>query len=206
MAIAFFAELNNVDICECPLLLENEKETIIQHLIFSSNIKYLWKKGDAIIEAIFNRKRKRRRLLYDKTIRRIVRLIRRLAKYEVLRSCLEGLLFDEIENEDNFIIKGLNNSEIMSLTQIYFATNIWDQSIYDYKELEFEDSENVTSLDYLKILHFFNEIEMVLNQIVEYASLHKERASRWRQRVMRAVKHARPMSKKSQIFNTNLIA
>ena len=193
MAIAFFAELNNIDICECPLLLESEKESIIQHLIFSSHIKHLWKKGDAIIEAIFNRKRKRRRLLYDKTIRRIVRLIRRLAKYEVLRSCLEGLLFDEIENEDNFVVKGLTfNTEIMSLTQIYFATNIWDQSTYNYKELEFDDSENVTPLDYLKILHFFNEIEIVLNQIAEYASLHKERASRWRQRVMRAVKHARP--------------
>ena len=58
MANAFFAELNNIDV-KASTLSDKEKDCIVQHLIFSSNIKYLWKYGDAIIEGIFNCKRRR---------------------------------------------------------------------------------------------------------------------------------------------------
>lgn len=187
MANAFFAELNGVDVCDSLILTDKEKECIVQHLIFSSNIKHLWKYGDAILEGIFNCKRKRKRLLYDKVLRRIVRTVRKLAKYEITRSCLEGLLFDQIKHIDDtfgFTSIGVEGTPFM-LTHIYFSTNTWDHKMKYEKEIEFDRCDDVTTMDYLKIFHFLFTLENVLNDITKYITTLED--TKWQQRVMRSL-------------------
>ena len=180
MAIAPFANASCFDIVDPPNLPEKEKEILIRHLIFSANLKRLWKCGDAILEGIFNRKRRRRRLLHDKLLRKVVRVIRRFAKYEVLRSCLEGLIFDEIEHlEDGDVF--YVEDEPLTLTQIYFCTSAWDTTKYD-KEIVFDTCDEITSQDYLKLLYFFNMVEETIMEIKVYM---KTTNSKWKYRVYR---------------------
>lgn len=200
MAIAFFAELNNVDV-DAPTLSEKEKDYIIQHLIFSSNIKYLWKYGDAIIEGIFNCKRKRNRLLFDKLLKRISRLVRKLGKYEVLRSCLEGLLFDQIENlkeHDTFEIKklGLDGNQFL-LTQIYFSAHTWDSTLHYQKYIDFDKCDEVTTFDYMKILHFSFKLESVIQGLQHYVNITRFDHPLWSKRVLRCLN---TLSKKHAIL------
>lgn len=192
MANAFFAELNNVDV-DAPTLSDKEKDCIIQHLIFSSNIKYLWKYGDAIIEGIFNSKRKRSRLLFDRLLKRISRMTRRLGRYEILRSCLEGLLFDQIDNlseHDHFEIKALEGVEgaDFMLTQVYFSTHTWDSVCAYQRHLEFDNCEEITTFDYMKILHFAFKIEHVIEHVTNYVKTHAlEDHPMWSKRVLRCL-------------------
>lgn len=186
MATASFANANTFDIVDPQNLPEKDKEVLIQHLIFSSNIKRLWKCGDAILEGIFNRKRKKRRLLHDKLLRKIVRVVRRFAKYEVLRSCLEGVLFDEIEHleEDGEFSIG---EDPLTLTQIYFCTNAWDNAKYE-KEIVFDIGDEITSMDYMKIMFFLNLIENVTDEINQYV---KRSPSKWKYKAMKALLHVK---------------
>ena len=168
-------------------LSDDEKEIIIQHLILSNNIKHLWKHGDAIIEGIFNRKRKKKRILYEKALRRTVRCIRRLAKYEVLRSCLEGLLFDQLVHEDDDMFTITFDENIvdnMSLTHVYFSTNTWDQTKYK-KEVEFDSCDEVTQDDCNKLQDYVYELEVLISIVQNY--VRKLLIGRWRHRVMRAL-------------------
>ena len=199
MANAFFAELNNIDV-KASTLSDKEKDCIVQHLIFSSNIKYLWKYGDAIIEGIFNCKRRRNRLLTDKLLKRISRLTRRLGRYEILRSCLEGLLFDQIEENENFELLAEGRSYM--LTEVYFSTHTWD-SVFTYpRHLEFDNCEEITTFDYMKILNFAFKIEHVIDNITEYITTKSiEDHPIWSKRILRCL---RIIKKKHKLINNLL--
>jgi len=166
------AEFYAINVMEIDIINTNvSEEVLFQHLQFSSQIKSIWKQGDAIVEGIYNRKRRRRRLLHDKILRKVVRTIRRFARYEVLRSCLEGLLFDQVENVHENETFSLKKSDQLTLTQVYFATSAWD--LYNYQtEIDFDIGEHITSTDYMKLIYYFNSIEKLLEKVDVYVQVH----------------------------------
>jgi hypothetical protein len=90
------ANVHDYTIVSPPDLPWDERDALSQHLVFSMYVKQLYKLGTAVVEGIYARKRNERRLLTNKMLRFIVRTIRRFARFEVLRSSLEGLLFEQV--------------------------------------------------------------------------------------------------------------
>jgi hypothetical protein len=184
----------------CPHELpHHEREFLIQHLIYSLYIKELTKKGDAILESIWNRKRSRKRLLHDKVLRYVVRTIRRFGKYETLRSCLEGLLFDQVQYLDRpydipFNLRGIEDD--ISLTQVYFNTAAWADRKCGHEQLgfEMEHGEHVTHSDIAQLLLFFSMLEYMIKEIRAYLVEHtrgtwtaKPTTCKWRYRAMKYI-------------------
>ena len=120
-------------------------------------------------------------------LRRLARIIRKLAKYELLRSCLEGLLFDQVCNHDEpFGLKGIDEKNVFLLTHIYFSTHTWDRKIKYSKEIEFDKCDNVTTLDYMKILHYIECVNDVMYDITKYVKELDEVEVKWKKRIIRS--------------------
>jgi hypothetical protein len=196
---AISADEHVFDVVTPQELPHTEREFLVQHLVYSLYIKELTKKGDAILESIWNRKRSRKRLLHDKVLRYVVRTIRRFGKYETLRSCLEGLLFDQVgyldrPHEIPFTLKGID--EDISLTQVYFNTVVWAGATMKCQTAEFEldQGEAVTHSDIAHILLFFGMLDYMVKEIRFYLVEHtrgtwtaKPTTCKWRHRALRNI-------------------
>ncbi len=140
-------------------LPEEQKCFLMQHLEFSSALKDLWHQGDTIVEGIYNRKRclkSNRRVIRDAFVRQIIRAIRRFQKYEMLRSSLEGLLFEQVPylNEPHEIKFVIDHKSELKMTHVYFSKFCWE--LNDYERTHFIDKgEELTEADIAFILCFF---------------------------------------------------
>ena len=172
-----------------PELPWDERDSLVQHLLFSMYIKAIWKRGDAIIEGIYSRKRNRKRLLVNKMLRLVVRTIRRFAKFEALRSSMEGLLFEQVSflntpDEMPFMIKG--NAMDLNLTHVYFNTNIWE--IYKYeKVIDFDRKEEVSKKDVDHLLTYFGMVDYMIKELKTYLlkNIRGHNFFVWKQRALR---------------------
>ena len=211
-ATAICANEHDFDVKDPPELPFDERDFLTQHLQYSLYLKELWKRGDAIIEGIFNRKRGRKRLLRDRTLRMVVRTIRRFARYDTLRSTLEGLLFEQVpflglaHPELTFTIKSIKNVDL-SLTQVYFNTNVWDPFQYE-REVAFDMCEELTHSDIAKILFFFGVVMCTVSEMREFlltnVRCHSSisGAFKWKQR---ALKNMSSILKKQRMVTSLLI-
>jgi hypothetical protein len=152
-------------------------------------VKEVWKRGEAIIEGIYAKKRNKKRLLLNKVLRLVVRTIRRFARFEGLRSSLEGLLFSQVAylnvpTEIPFMLKGVDNE--LNLTQVYFNTNQWDMYTYE-KEIEFDKQEEISEKDIALLLIYFGLLEYMIKEMRAYLLKHVRGHNfwRWKQRTMR---------------------
>lgn len=187
MANALYADAKPFlfDVIEPNHMLDVEKEILITHIQFSYKIKLLCKYGDYIIEGIYNKKRNKKRCLTNKKLRKLVRVIRKMAKYEMIRSYLEGLLFDQVESIGEGFFIMTNCSEPLSLTHVYFGTYIWINNKYD--TFVFDNCEEITSLDYLKILYYINYAIELFTDIKKFVKTRKD-ISCWKKHILRNVK------------------
>jgi hypothetical protein len=152
-------------------------------------IKALWKRGDAVIEGIYSRKRNKKRLLVNKMLRLVVRTIRRFAKFEQLRSSMEGLLFDQVSflnepHEIPFMLKG--NTLDLNLTQVYFNTNCWEFYKYD-KEISFDHQEDISEKDVTQLLVYFGMLDYMIREVRSYLvkNVRGHNFWKWKQRALR---------------------
>lgn len=185
MANALYADAKPLifDVIEPDHMPDLEKDILITHINISYKIKLLSKYGDYIIEGIYNRKRNQKRCLTNKKLRKLVRVIRKLAKYEMIRSFMEGLLFDQIESigDGTFLLN--HCSEPLNLTHVYFGTYLWINNKHD--NFIFDNCEEVTSLDYLKILFYINYAIDLFTEIKKFV---KKDASCWKKNILRNIK------------------
>jgi len=188
--IAVCANELDFEVKEPPELPWDERDHLVVHLQYSIYLKELWKRGDAIIEGIYNRKRGRKRLLRDWTLRTVVRTIRRFSRYDNLRSTLEGILFEQVPYlasifAGTFDIKSIKDVHL-TLTQVYFNTNVWDPFKYE-KEVDFDMCEELTRDDIGKILFFFGVIMCTISEIREFVRKHVPESGtlKWKHRALR---------------------
>jgi hypothetical protein len=185
-----------------PELPWDEHDSLVQHLVFSMYIKALWKRGDAVIEGIYSKKKNKKRLLVNKMLRLVVRTIRRFAKFEILRSSMEGLLFEQVSylnvpNEVPFMLKG--NASDLNLTQVYFNTNIWE--IYKYtKDIPFDRQEDVSEQDVAHLLVYFGMLDYMIKEVRSYLlkNVRGHNFWKWKQRALRYMSSVQ----KSQRYTT----
>lgn len=199
------------DILYPDTLQISEKECLIQHLIFSSQLKNLWQYGNSIIYECFNKKRKRKRVLYNKFLRHVIRLIRYFAKYEILRSSLECILFDQVEVE-YFLLDGIEKN--ISMTEIYFSTSSWDINESSRTEQITQTTQTTqtnqttthidsTHIDVMKIIYYLFMIENVITNIYNYIVKKENNInSKWKQRVIKQLRqiHKKLYSTMSLLF------
>ena len=191
MSLTINASENDFSIISPPDLPWYERNSLVQHLVFSMYVKEVWKRGEAIIEGIYARKRNKKRLLLNKILRLVVRTVRRFARLENLRSSLEGLLFAQVAflnvpTEIPFMIKGVDDE--LNLTQVYFNTNQWENEMYTYdKEIEFDKQEEISEKDIALLLVYFGLIEYMIKEMRAYLLKHVKGHNfwKWKQRTMR---------------------
>lgn len=177
----------------------DERDTLVHHLVFSMYIKEVWKRGDAIIEGIYAKKRNRKRLLTNRLLRLIVRTIRRFAKFDTLRSTLEGLLFEQSTFLNtptkygdylNFQLKGHRDVEF-NLTQVYFNASAWEcnpsarECNVSSFNLSFDDGDHVTPKDVAHLLLYFGMLDYMLKEIKSYLYKHVRGKNYWKHKTIR---------------------
>lgn len=183
------ANIHDFTIVSPPDLPWDERDSLSQHLVFSMYVKQLYKFGSSVIEGIYARKRNDRRLLTNKMLRFIVRTIRRFARFEVLRSSLEGLLFEQVAYlnvpfEIPFMLKGIENE--INLTCVYFNTAAWEIAM-DEGELDFSKSEEISDKDIAHLLVYFGMLDYMIKEIRAYLlkSVRGHNFWKWKQRALR---------------------
>lgn len=189
------ANAHDFRIISPPELPWDEQDSLVQHLVFSMYMKELWKRGENVIEGLYARKRNERRLLTNRMLRSIVRTIRRFARFETLRSSMEGLLFEQVAflntpHEIPFMLKG--NDIELKLTQVYFNTNPWD--IYKdksnrAKDIEFDLGTDVTEKDIAHLLLYFSMLDYMLREVRAYLlkNVRGHNFWKWKQRALRTL-------------------
>lgn len=187
--------IHDFSITSPPELPWEESDALVQHLVFSMYIKHVWKLGESIIEGIYTRKRNSKRLLTNKSLRLVVRVIRRFARFEILRSSLEGLLFEQVSFlnspvEIPFQIKGKEAD--IKLTQVYFSTNIWEPYKYD-KEIVFDKQQDLTNTDITHILLYLGLLDYMIKEIRLY--LIRVRGNVWKQRAIRYLNYVQKIQR-----------
>lgn len=177
-----------------PEELPNDQRLfLVRHLEFSSALKELHCRGEAIIRGLFMTKMDRKtasgrnmHIIKNMCIRTLVRGIRRFTKYELLRSSLEGLLYEQVPYldepiEKRFRIEGINQSLLM--THVYFSRSYWEFYSYD-KEAVFDKCLGLTEGDTLLILGFLNSLETLMWAIKKFTDDYRGRDRlKWRQRL-----------------------
>jgi len=200
------ANEHDFNIISPPELPWYDRDALVQHLVFSMYVKEVWKRGEAVIEGIYARKRNKKRLLLNKMLRLVVRTIRRFARFEMLRSSLEGLLFVQVAylntpNEIPFMIKGVGAD--LTLTQVYFNTNQWEIYTYD-KEVEFDKEEEVTEKDVAHLLVYFGLLEYMIKEVRSYLLKHVRGHSFWKWK-QRALRHMSSVQKSQRYVTATLL-
>ena len=200
------ANEHDFNIISPPELPWYDRDSLVQHLVFSMYIKEVWKRGEAVIEGIYARKRNKKRLLLNKMLRLVVRTIRRFARFEMLRSSLEGLLFVQVAylnspNELPFMIKGVGSD--LTLPQVYFNTNQWEIYKYD-KEVEFDKEEKVTETDVAHLLVYFGLLEYMIKEVRSYLLKHVRGHSYWKWK-QRALRHMSSVQKSQRYVTATLL-
>jgi hypothetical protein len=174
-----------------------EREYLERHLYYSSALKEMWCRGDAILEGIYNRKRSlthKRRVIKDAFIRRIIYAIRRFMKYELLRSSLEGLMFEQVTflnepHERRFRIEGVSNE--LKMTHVYFSRQFWDFNTFE-KESILDKGEELTEDDIAFIMCYFMKQDELLEEIRQFTMRYtgQDRLG-WKARIMRNIRNIR---------------
>lgn len=159
------------------------KKVLEKHLQISSQLEDFWFYGDRIIGAIFDYRRKvRLTKQQDKNdaFRKIVKVLRKMGKYENLRSSLEAVLFEEVPDfsylTKSFKVEG-NDTDIF-LTFVYFRRYAWKLVNEDRKSLEFQivsDGEQVAEEDlafflcyFLRLSEFLSTVDDIMKQTNYY--------------------------------------
>ena len=160
-------------------LSQRAKTIVEQHLQISSQLEDFWFFGDKIIGAIFDYRRRLRltRAIDDNEVfRKIVKVLRKLGKYENLRSSLEAVLFEEVPDlsylTKSFRVEG--NETDLYLTFVYFRRYTWKKVSEDRHTLEFRiaaDDEHGSQDDlaflccyFLRLTEFLSTIEVLMKQ------------------------------------------
>ena len=184
------ANIHDFSIISPPELPWDERDSLVQHLVFSMYVKELWKRGEAVIEGIYAQKRNERRLLLNKMLRHVIRTIRRFARFEILRSNMEGLLFEQVAFLNNpkeipFMLKG--NDADLSLTQVYFNTSQWEIQGIDKPHIEFDRREDITDKDIAHMLVYFGMVDYMLKEVRGYLlkNVRGHNFWKWKQRALR---------------------
>lgn len=186
-----YAIYNVVQPIDLPV---SQREFLMQHLHFSSALKEMCCTGEAIIEGILNRKRPKdakHRVIRDKFLRHITSSLRRYIKHELLRSSLEGLMFEQVPflnepDEVRFMIDGVPTPLLM--THVYFSRQLWEFCTYD-KELVLDTTEDLTEGDIMLILSFFNNHEALLCTIKKFTDEYTgQDRLKWKERLRRNIR------------------
>lgn len=172
-----------------------QKAYLTRHLEFSCALKELGCIGESIIRGIYNRKRilsiSKRRVLRDRLSQQIVKCLRKYVRYEILRSSLEGLMFEQVPylnepDEIPFELEGVHTQLMM--THVYFSRDFWDYYNYD-QEAPFDRSSELSEGDILLILSFLNNQEALFYQIYSFVDNYQgQDRLKWRRRLYRNIK------------------
>ena len=155
------------------------KMIVEQHLQISSQLEDFWFYGDKIIGAIFDYRRRLRlaRAIDDnEAFRKIIKVLRKLGKYENLRSSLEAILFEEVPDlsylTKPFRVEG--NETDLYLTFVYFRRYTWKKVSEDRHTLEFKiaaDDEQGAQDDlaflccyFLRLSEFLSTVDLLMKQ------------------------------------------
>ncbi len=200
------ANVHDYTIVSPPDLPWDERDALSQHLVFSMYVKQLYKLGTAVVEGIYARKRNERRLLTNKMLRFIVRTIRRFARFEVLRSSLEGLLFEQVAYlnapfETPFMLKGVDTE--LNLTEVYFNTRQWETPLDD-PELDFEKSQDISDKDIAHMLVYFGMLDYMIKEIRAYLLKNVRGHNFWRWK-QRALRYMNSVQKSSRFASSSLL-
>lgn len=172
-----------------------QRDYLTRHLEFSCALKELWCIGESIIRGIYNRKRvtttKRRRALQDRLLQHVLKCLRKFSRYEILRSSLEGLLFEQVPflnepDEIPFMLEGVDVH--LHMKHVYFSRDYWDYFVYD-QEAPFDKSSELSEGDILFVLSFFNNQEALFYQIYSFVDSYQgQDRLKWRKRLYRNIK------------------
>jgi len=200
------ANVHDYTIISPPDLPWDDRDALAQHLVFSMYIKQLYKFGTAVIEGIYARKRNERRMLTHKALRFIVRTIRRFARFEVLRSSLEGLLFEQVAYLNSpvqtpFMLKGIDTE--LNLTEVYFNTRQWEAGLED-AQLDFAKCQDLTDADIAHILVYFGMLDYMIKEIRAYLLKNVRGHNFWRWK-QRALRYMNSLQKSSRYVSSSLI-
>ena len=185
--------MTTFDVVKPHGLPEDQKQYLVKHLKLSSALKEMWLKGEAIIEAIYNRKRtSRRKVIKDEFLRKLIRGIRRYMKYELLRSSLEGLMFEQVTylnepDEIKFTLADIPSD--LSMTHVYFSRNFWEFETYD-KEALLDNCESLTEGDITIILSYMITHEKLLEDISKFTLEYDgQDRLKWKQRIFKNIRY-----------------
>lgn len=179
-----FDVFNVLEPVEIP---EDQMAFLVKHLQFSSAIKEMQCCAEAIIHGLYKSKSsKGTKVIRNQTIRNLIRGIRRFTKYELLRSSLEGLLFEQVPYLDEPIercFKLEGNSNCLLLTHVYFSRCFWEFHTYE-KEACFDKSDNLSEGDIMLVLGFLNNLESLLWSIKTFSDEYNgQDRLKWRRRL-----------------------
>ena len=209
MSTHILANLHDFRIISPQDLPWDERDSLSQHLVFSMYVKQLHKLGSSVIEGIYAQKKNDRRMLTNKMLRFIVRTIRRFARFEVLRSSLEGLLFEQVAYlnvpfEIPFMIKGVDNE--INLTHVYFNTSHWETPNQSKDiDLDFDRSENITDKDVAHMLVYFGMLDYMVKEIRAYLLKNVRGHNFWKWK-QRALRYMNSVQKSSRFASSSLLA
>lgn len=160
----------------CENLKEDEEEALIQHMMISSQLEDFWFLGDKIVGGIFDYRRRMRlakRPDHNVAFKHIVKILRKLGKYENLRSSLEAVLFEQAPSlcdlTNHFLVNGVE--EKIYLTYVYFRRYTWKIVNEDRRKIEFQingDDEIIVEEDLSFLLCYFLRLSEFMNTIDEY--------------------------------------
>ena len=139
------------------------QDIISEHTAISNQLEKYWLMGEAIITALFIRRRIQKHVTMHELYKKIIRIVRHLGKYENLRSSLEGMMFEQIQL-DIFTISDYERQEETLLTNIYFG---WkgDSTIMD--EISIIDVEHIAEEDFTFLLCYFMRFATFLASLSE---------------------------------------
>lgn len=149
-------------------LTDQERVLIAKHLWWSECFEAFWKQGDAIIEAIYAHKRIVRKSM-DPVLKCVVRGLRKLGKYEPLRSSLEGLLYDQVEQEQFCLLSG-GYIVTVSLMHVYFSKHLWLAEPPAAPRVSLDSTtESLTETDLSFLICYFMRLEALLTNVMNHA-------------------------------------
>jgi hypothetical protein len=181
-------QLTTFGVTEPTELPDDQKHFLTKHLEYSSALKEMHCRGEAIVHGLFTFKKPKGKIkvIKNQQIRSLIRCIRRFTKYELLRSSLEGLMFEQVPYldepvEKHFKIAGVQQPLLM--THVYFSRSFWEFYTYE-QEAIFDRSQDLTEGDMMFILGFLNNLEALLWSIKRFSDDYNGRDRlKWRQRL-----------------------
>lgn len=158
-----------------PELPNDQKDCLEAHLEFSSGLKEMYHRSEAMANGLVSWKKKPRGIK-NQLVRHIIFCFRRFSRNEAIRSSLEGLMFEQLPildtpHEKHFFLNGVDTP--LRMTHVYFSRQFWEFETYEHaKDIRFDKCDDLTEGDIMIVLSHINNIEFLMWKIKIFYDKH----------------------------------